>query len=1540
MLIVLGSFIALDLLIVGLIFVPPIQEKVVGIVTEKLSEKWNSKITIGHIYLSPTLEITAEDFVIHDSHNNPMIAAGKLKSRVTQLNTKPFQLGLGTIESDKIKVIVRKYKGDDAVNISLWAKNFQKKEKSPQPFQFSSSSIILKNAYFLYANDTVRTTNDKGDLDVGYFELKNIDAQLDNFKLVGSDITANIDHIALEQYTGFKLLGLSGKFHIGPTGLSIDNATVATPSSRIFMDFAFVYNSWKDYGDFLNKINFKVKAKTSTVNMHDICFFAPQTKGMDNELVFAAEVNGPINHLSIKDLDAHFADNTHLAGDILLNGVTDFFNADITAKLNQSTVDLAELQTFKLPHGKCIELPDNVTNLGLMTVDLEYDGIISDNFDLMADIESDMGDIQAALSADFPDDNDGLIYDATVTAQNLTLAKLFPKVNMVGGITGKVAAKGSVGDVNNFASTLTANATANISRIYLKGYPLQHFQAQGRYRNKKIDADIALNDPNLQMACDGVIDLSHPLSEYSATANIGKIDFTRLFAHLPLMDSTTTDGFEKLVRYVQLHPTMSVAVGNLACDLRGNELRNMNGNVFIDSITYTQDGNNLAMDRIRLVSLANDNRQLLKLSSDLLSVSLSTSYNATDIPSALIDMVYTYCGNLLPERKTIPEPYTAGMPDDDLELNVSAYKLQPVLNMFVPNIQLADNTMVKISTNRSHSNDDIQISSPEINVGEKLKIKNIQISSQQSDTAKMALAASVQSLLIGSQGNFAFDDIALKTDMEAQHLQYQLNWKNPAIISSHRSVLAGTVDFADNGDIKTKVTESEVYFKELPFSFNQDHLVTVSKGSVHIDNVILSSLESQAVVNGHIGKEGDSLVATIDNMDVSVVNQFIKTDKMSLEGALSANVQIRELRGNDMLLGTVIIKDFEFNDEPFGYLYANAILPSDKNIHFRGGLINAEDFPEDATVFNYTYNNNFKNQKGVNTHLNGLYDSDAGKLKVTADIDTLPLGFLEPILSSFSHKFEGNASGKIDFVLDADSMYFDGQATVREAQIGIAPLNTFYNLTNQKIDFTKEGFTFDHVDLTDQFGNHATMNGYVNHDKFSDFDINLQISTPKIFVLNTKQEQDSPFYGDGFVSGNIAIVGNTEKLSFSGYDLVTQSGTVFCLPISFADKVYDSDVISFVVTHDENEETTEEEQPESDMEMDFDFKFFVTPAADIKLDLDLSAFGGKIKTKGEGELSFQYNTKKDKIDMKGDVVLQSGTFIMTFAQLLNKKFELVTGGVVSFPGSLYDININVRAAYSTTASLADLFDSEATNIRRMPVKAYLDFNGNLNDPAAINFAFDLPNATSDLKTLFYSTIDTTSIQKKTEQFFSLVMLGKFASSQTSIANINIENTGIGVLTNTLSDFISNQLKYVDVNFNYQNATADKAAEYTVGASTSLFNDRTVIETYFGYKDDANASSLSNQFVGDFSVEQKLNELGTWRLKVFNVTNQDELRNATRNNPYAQGIAIIYKQDFNNRKDLAESFKRSKKKDKKNKKSKDQPQKTDEAIIFDDKSAKK
>lgn len=1374
-----------------------------------------------------------------------------------------------------------------------------------------ATSITLKNAYFLYTNDDVKRSVADGKIDYGFFELKEIDSRLEQFKLVGPDISAHFDHLAFTQYTGFRLMNLSGDFRLCPTGLTLHNAALMTPTSRLFLDFAFEYNSFKDYSDFLNKIRFNVKMNTSTADMHDISYFVPQTAGMDNRLVLSCHVTGPVNRLSVSEMDARFADSTHLMGDLILENVTDFMNARISADFEHCTVDMAEIQSFRLPQGKTIELPEQVAKLGTAYVDLSYAGVVSDDFDVSAHLRTVMGDVTAKLSTTVHKEDDGVDYSAMVDAKGLQLKRLLPKLNMLGAVSGRVEADGKVGNLQDFTKTLSAKIKGNLASIYVKGYPLRDIRFTGNYASRRVKADVSIFDPNCELACNGNIDLSGKDKDYKLSATIDHILPNRMFAHLPQVDSNAKDGFDKFVRYVQKHPEVALSIASAECDMQGSNLDNLTGTLFIDGLSYQQDSLDLVTDRLRLIMMPGEDRREFRFSSDLFNASLATQYPLKELPEVLLNTVYTYIGNLLPERELKQFTSADGTGNRIVDLNVTTYHLQPVLNMFAPNISIADNSMVKITTSEAHTHDRIQVHSSHISIGNGLNVNNFIVEGSQSDTARMKLYASVSNLVVGEKKNFVFDDIVLQANMGKQQLDYDLKWKNPAVISSHNSVIAGVMDFKENRNIEARVSESEIYLKEFPFTFNQDHLITIGDGNVKFDNLQVQSFESKILLNGRIGAQ-DDLTAVIDNFDIDVVNQYIKTDKMALDGNLSANMRVRKRGDNRYVTGTAIIKDFSFNGEEFGYLYANALVPSDMNIRFRGGLINPQMFPDSATVFNYTYED-FKKQPGVNTHLNGNFNSEKKRLTVNANIDTLKLGFLEPMLASFSHKFTGNASGDITFVMDKDSLYFDGVADIHHAQIGISSLNTIYNIDKQKVVFNQEGFLFNHMMLTDQFNNSAEMNGYVKHTNFQNFAIDLKISTPKIFVLNTKQEDDTPFYGDAFVSGDVSIFGNTSKLSFHGNNIETKKGTVFCLPISFADKAVNSDVITFTTPkrpqNDDEEEVEEEDNYGEEMELDFDFTLKVTPDAIIKLDMDLSAFGGNINTTGEGTVRFTYNTKTD-INMLGDVQLHSGTFVMNFAQLMNKKFDLQPGGTVTFDGDLDHININVKALYSTTAYLGDLFTSENTNVRRLPVKAYLLFNGNLNDPAAIDFAFELPNATSDFKNSFYNVIDTTNIQNKTEQFFSLVMLGKFVSSQSLVSNFNIENTGIGVLTSTLSNFISRQLKFVDVNLNYNAATEDKSAEYSVLASTSLFNDRTIIQGYFGYVDDKNQSDLSSQFIGDFSVEQKLNDQGTWRLKVFNVTNQDELRNASRNSPYAQGVAVIYKQDFNNRKDLADSFKRT------------------------------
>ena len=62
---VVGVFLALDLLLVGLLFIPPIQTFVVHTITAAISEKWGTELSIGDVRITPTLKMVAHKVPTH-----------------------------------------------------------------------------------------------------------------------------------------------------------------------------------------------------------------------------------------------------------------------------------------------------------------------------------------------------------------------------------------------------------------------------------------------------------------------------------------------------------------------------------------------------------------------------------------------------------------------------------------------------------------------------------------------------------------------------------------------------------------------------------------------------------------------------------------------------------------------------------------------------------------------------------------------------------------------------------------------------------------------------------------------------------------------------------------------------------------------------------------------------------------------------------------------------------------------------------------------------------------------------------------------------------------------------------------------------------------------------------------------------------------------------------------------------------------------------------------------------------------------------------
>lgn len=1504
---------------------PPIQNKIVDLVTKKVSEAWQSEIEIGSIYLTPTLNVVVNDFAIKDTHHNDMIVVKYLKSRLKYFTIKPVTLSFTTLYAEGADVIVRKYVDDERVNIAIWADKFKKEKPTKKAFILHANRLRLKDSRFCYQNDEKRRPAD-GNIDYAYFELANLNFQCTDFTVNRDDISGKISQLAFDQYSGFKLDNGCGHFRINSKNLVFNDLVLVTPNSRLFLDFAFEYDSWQTYGDFVNSVLFNVKVRPSLLNLKDVAYFAPAMKGMDNRIKFLADVHGPVNALAVTKSCFYYGNHTFFAGDFTLKNLTDIKNVDLALDFRNSNFDLSEIATVKLPQGKTLALPPILTSVKNADLRGTFNGTLT-NFETHLQLTSSLGNVDADFSV--KEEANKLIFSGLVKPKQVNLRQILSGSEFLQSATLALNIKGSAASpkVNdNFIKTAKFDVNGTISQLKLQNYVVENVQVSGKYAHQLYEATVVSQDSNLHFAFDGEADLRAATPKFWGKADIDEVAFGALF--LPKSGVLTPRKTENAwLRYVAQHPDMSLKIRKLQFNAKGSTLEELSGVVMVDSLQYCQDSNALNLKMVRLLSSYIDGVHKYKLTSDIANASLSTSYQLDDMLDTVAELGYRYFSNLLPAKENTTDKRVQ-LADNQQDrgfftFELSTFQTRRFLAMFFPTFSVSPNTMLYFHTDGTGQNDTLNLVSARLRLNDKVQVNNISLHGSPNKAKQLGITCSADSVsILRPKQNLTFSNILLKTQTEENNLQYHLSWKNAFESNATTSFLAGYVNAFRRDSMLIRFTESALHLQNDSWHFADDNAIWIKSGAVEFDQVRLSAARSSLFVDGTLSKSPqDALTIGARNFDLEILNAYLRSGDIHLDGDLSATLNLTAQNARRTLYGKAFISEFNFNHDHFGNVYLLAKLPPAGNIDFYGGIFDRQETMTSEEIAAYSYQQ-FEQEPLKVALLKGGYHFDNQTFRVNANIATLPLNFLSPFLSSFSHVVNGEGSGNLTFIAQPDTFYFDGKVLLKDANLGIAPLNTIYRIQNQYLDFNRQGIDFHNVTLTDAANNSATLNGHFRHHKFKDFRLDLDISTEKIMVLNTTKASEMPFYGEGYVSGKVSITGDSKKLLFSGNNLRTERGTKFFLPLNFSTSASESEVIIFKPAPTAQKEKVVAVQ-KLPMDLDFDFNFHITPEALVQLELDPS-IGGTMQAKVEGPLRLIYNNVED-LALTGTLSLQSGSFHLTLKDIIDKMLTLKPGGTINFMGPIDAATIGISAVYKTTASLNEIIPPEISGggLRRTPVNAYLNLGGKLMNPN-VNFSFELPNSSNELSTLFFSTIDTTISENLTRQFFSLLVLGKFETNEqlnTNMVTSAVEYSGIELLTNTINNFISRNLKYVDIGVNYRNADDTHAEEYSLSASTSLYNDRILIEGSFGYTNDKNniyGENNSNNFIGDYSIEYALNEAKNWRVKVFNITNQ--YSSLTQTSPYAQGVALIYKQEFNNGKDIRDSFKR-KKKEKKSKEEK-------------------
>ncbi|MEG1555521.1 MAG: hypothetical protein RR356_02205, partial [Bacteroidales bacterium] len=269
------------------------------------------------------------------------------------------------LELDGAKVTIRKYKGNDTVNIARWAENF-KTDKPSTGFLLRADRMVMTHSVFTYIDDNQRKKNvykDGDDIDFAFFEIKDINFYTKDFTINKDDISAQFTRMAFKQYGGFEMINGSGNFRINSHNLIFNNAALVTPNSRLFVDLVFDYDNWSSYGSFVDSIRMDVDISPSTLCIRDIAYFASSLKGMDNSVVVTGKAKGTVNNASLKNFYLHYGSTTSISGDFVVQKITDFKNAYFDLNIINVNINVPELALITLPKGKKLKIPNLLTKL-------------------------------------------------------------------------------------------------------------------------------------------------------------------------------------------------------------------------------------------------------------------------------------------------------------------------------------------------------------------------------------------------------------------------------------------------------------------------------------------------------------------------------------------------------------------------------------------------------------------------------------------------------------------------------------------------------------------------------------------------------------------------------------------------------------------------------------------------------------------------------------------------------------------------------------------------------------------------------------------------------------------------------------------------------------------------------------------------------------------------------------------------------------------------------------------------------------------------
>ncbi len=1471
LLIFLNLILFLFIVIIALIYSPGFQTTCAKYAAKYLTDYTRLYFSIDKISIDLSHKIHLQNFLVKDDKKDTMIYLDNLDINILYSSIFHKKFIISKIDFNNPKINIVRHKNDKYFNYEKLIEAFKSKDttskKDTNYFDIKIKSIELKNATIIYKDEKYNTKTSE-QINYDFLKITNTNLVLDKIKQSKNTIYVEINQFSGKEQSGFTVKQLQAYLKITPTSLSFKNLNLKTLRSNIKSNLLVKYPSFYEFIDNPQKNMFiDAELKSSKIDFTDLTHFSKELQGWNNYIDITGRVYGTIPQLKIENAQLNYA-GTEINGNLEITGLPDidnmFFNIEAHSMVTTAQA-IEKIPLYPFYKNEFIELPKQFDNAGISN----FKGNIKGHYYKMkinGVLVTEIGSIKLNTLLTTDSSTNDLNYNGDFNFIDFHFGKFFQQKH-IGTLNARIILNGK----GTIFKTMTTSIQTQVNRFDFNNYTYRNIIIDAKLDKKLFKGDLSSADTNAQLLFSGQINFDNKIPDMNFIISMEKLNLNKL-------------------NFIKDEKNGNLS-GSALIKVSGDVLDNLTGEIDFNNILYTTSEKVYFFSNSKIkMNQTNDHHKTFYFHSNFFDIDIEGRFQLSKTNNYISHFLQAFYPSFADEECNYKE-----IDKDTFLLSMKIKNFEPISSLLTNN-QLFIQPHTKL-TAHYHPRDAeliVNLQSDKISysnilyINNKLKInsKNQQLNAVlHIDKIKLSDSLLLQNISMCSHSR---DNIA-KTNIEWQTVK-------------------DSIKYTYNGQIGFTTVFYKHAIYVIPDAFEiptgKDKWIATQLNPIVIDTAsninffplkITKNNQSITIQGDLHNHREDSLNISFSNFELQQLNPLLASSAPQLKGTLNGNLTIHQTIKKPFVSSNIKINNLYVSNYFIGNINTRtAYQPLNNSLYLKGNL--SYDYSEMlGTELKYL-------------SFNGIYYMNKKDSSLDVEIEAKPfnLSILNPIMKdimTIDYAFV-NGKGKIEGT--PEKPLISGNFQLTDSKIKTDYLNTYHKIIgNIEVLPTQVRFNEMKIYNYDKKELAGFLNGNIFHNNFSNMRIDFDISAKNLLTLNTNPLINPDYYGKIYTSGTIGIYGFINDMNIEA-NLTPKKNSKFTLSYSHAEEVGENSFIKFINPKD----TTSKIKKDNNISgLHMNLILNTNPNLETAVVLN-DKTGDGVKARGEGIIEMGINSF-GKFEIKGEYVIQSGTYLFTLESIINKKFDIENGSKMTFVGDPYNTIININANYIQKASLAPLFpyDSSGTYKRRYPVKTQLSMSGKIMSPD-IKFNIDIQQV--DAATKSKTDLLLSDENELNRQFFSLLLLKSFVTP-LQYANAGGVSAGSALAANS-SEMLSNKLNsalkgisnFVDLGINYNPGSQNSSQQMELTMSKQMFNNRLSIDGSFGV--NSNQTQNTSQIIGDVNIEYKLTESGKYILKAFNRTNNNTQMTIS-GGPYTQGVGIGYRYEFNslfNRKNKKET----------------------------------